>query len=274
MSKDSKGMYYEAEKSMSAKGVYSPDYSTGNGSLSALDSSEMGKNPYASGSRSPRTADRYSRGGRYLLFVILFLVGSITLGSFFSTWASGNNTSSDGAYAVAAGSTAVGSSEQKKQQSQTSQQNQKGQSAVKTTVCNEPVDLTSIEPYYEGYIQIEKRGMTDIFGNKYQSGIRGYMDSGDSNCYCIWDLGGKYRTLTATGFIRKSDKSSNFTGSYKIYGDGRLLYSRSDIGCLTRPYQISIDVSGVTDLKIEMYGGGNMGSHGINSALGNIMLYK
>ena len=43
MAKDSKGMYYEAEKSMSAKGVYNPDYSAGNGSLSALDSSEMGE---------------------------------------------------------------------------------------------------------------------------------------------------------------------------------------------------------------------------------------
>ena len=129
------------------------------------------------------------------------------MGSIFSTLASGNNTSSDGAYAVAAGSTAVGSSEQKKQQSQTNQQNQKSQATVKATVSNEPVDLTSIEPHYEGYIQIEKRGMTDIFGNKYQSGIRGYMDSGDSTCYCIWDPEANTEPLPQLDLLERATKA-------------------------------------------------------------------
>ena len=141
-----------------------------------------------------------------------------------------------------------------------------------------PVDLTSIEPYYEGAIQIERNGLTDIFGNKYQSGLRGYMSPGDPakydmDCFCVWDLNGQFKTLTATGIVRKQDKSSRYEGSYKIYGDGKLLYSKDGIGSMTRPYEIMVDISGVTDLKIEMFGNGNMGTSGINSVLADIMLY-
>ena len=142
---------------------------------------------------------------------------------------------------------------------------------------NPSVDLTSLEPYYDGSIQIERNGLTDTLGNKYRSGLRGYMAPGDPqkynlDCYCIWDIGGRFRTLTATGIIRKQDKGSQYEGSYRIYGDGRLLYSRDGIDSMTKPYQISIDITGVTDLKIEMYGNGNAGTSGINSVLADIML--
>ena len=143
---------------------------------------------------------------------------------------------------------------------------------------NSPVDLTWIEPYYEGAVQIERNGLTDTLGNRYQSGLRGYMSPGDPakydmDCFSIWDIGGQFRTLTATGIVRKQDKGSRYEGSYRIYGDGRLLYSRDGIGSLTKPYQITIDITGVTDLKIEMYGNGNAGTAGINSVLADIMLY-
>lgn len=142
-----------------------------------------------------------------------------------------------------------------------------------------PVDLTSLEPYYEGAVEIERNGLTDTLGNKYRSGLRGYMSPGDPekynmDCFCIWDIGGQYRTLTATGIVRKKDKGSHSEGSFRIYGDGRLLYSRDGIGSMTKPYPISIDISGVHDLKIEMYGNGNMGTNGINSVLADIMLQK
>ncbi len=142
-----------------------------------------------------------------------------------------------------------------------------------------PVDLTSLEPYYEGAVTIERNGLTDTLGNRYSSGLRGYMAPGDPakyniDCFSIWDIGGEYRTLTATGIIRRKDKGSRFEGSYRIYGDGRLLYSRDGIGSMTKPYEIVIDITGVTDLKIEMYGNGNAGTSGINSVLANIMLHR
>ena len=147
-----------------------------------------------------------------------------------------------------------------------------------TELNNEPVDLTLIVPYYQGAVEIEQYGLTDTMGNKYSSGLRGYMSPADPikydmDCFCIWDIGGKYKTLTATGIIRAKDKGSKYEGSYKIYGDGRLLYSKDSIGCMTKPYQITIDISGVTDLKIEMYGNGNMGTSGINSVLADVILH-
>ncbi len=141
-----------------------------------------------------------------------------------------------------------------------------------------PVNLLSLNAYYEGSIEFELNGIKDTMGNSYSSAIRGYASLADVkkygwNCYCIWDIGGKYKTLEATGIIRSKDKGSKYEGSYKIYGDGKLLYSKDKIGSKTKPYSVKVNISGVTDLKIEMYGNGNVGSNGINSVLADIMLY-
>lgn len=141
----------------------------------------------------------------------------------------------------------------------------------------EPVDLTSITPYYQGAIEVFTDGETDTMGNNYRTGIRGYMGESDAQnyeCYDIWDIGGEYNKLTATGIVFESDKGSKNEGSYKIYGDGVLLYEKSNIGSQTKPYQIEVDITGVHDLKIEMYGEGNIGYCGIDSVLVDVMLQK
>ena len=140
-----------------------------------------------------------------------------------------------------------------------------------------PVDLTSLNPYFEGTIDVFTDGISDTMGNHYSSGIRGYMSASDVDyfdCYNIWDIGGQYDKLTATGIIMEADKGSRCEGSYKIYGDGLLLYEKANIGSQTKPYQIEIDITGVTDLKIEMFGEGNMGTSGIDSVLVDVMLQK
>lgn len=138
-----------------------------------------------------------------------------------------------------------------------------------------PVDLTSVTPYYIGTVEIFTGGETDTLGNTYSTGMRGYMSTSDgTDCYAVWDLGGKYNKLTATGIVLESDKSSKCKGSYKIYGDGVLLYEKSGVGSMTKPYQIEVDITGVTDLKIEMYGQGNMSWSGIDSVLVDIMVQK
>lgn len=139
----------------------------------------------------------------------------------------------------------------------------------------EPVDLTSLTPYYVGTIDIFNGGVTDTLGNSYGTGIRGYMSTSDkTDCFGVWAIDGKYNKLTATGIVLDSDKGSQCKGSYKIYGDGVLLYEKSGIGSMTKPYQIEVDITGVTDLKIEMYGDGNMSWSGIDSVLVNVMLQK
>ncbi len=152
-------------------------------------------------------------------------------------------------------------------------------SANEQPIIEDTVDLTSLNPYYEGKIQVIKNGITDTLGNHYRSGLRGYIAPGDvdrykASCFNIWDIGGEFKKLTAKGIIRESDKGSPYTGSYRIYGDGKLLYQRDEIGSMTKPYDIEVDVSGVTDLKIEMYGNGNAGTSGINSVLVDIQLHR
>ena len=140
------------------------------------------------------------------------------------------------------------------------------------------VDLLTLEPYYEGAVTMELNGIEDTLGNRYASALRGYMSPGDAanynlDCFDIWDIGGAYRTLTATVMIRRRDRGSRHEGSFRIYGDGHLLYAEDGIGSMTKPYEIVVDITGVTDLKIEMYGNGNAGTHGINSVLAGITLH-
>ena len=140
-----------------------------------------------------------------------------------------------------------------------------------------PVDLTSLTPYFEGVIDVFTDGIRDTMGNTYRTGMRGYMSTSDSSrfdCFHIWDIGCQYNTLTATGIIREEDKGSRCEGCYRIYGDGILLYERYNIGSTTKPYSIEVDITGVTDLKIEMYGEGNMGTGGMDSVLVDVMLHK
>lgn len=138
---------------------------------------------------------------------------------------------------------------------------------------NRSVDLTSLTPYYEGAIQVFTSSVKDTLGNRYETGIRGYMDPEDPDCFSIWDIDRKYSELTATCIIREKDKGSKYKGSFYIYGDNELLYKAEKIPSTTKPFPISIDIRGVTDLKIEMYGDGNTGFYGINSVLVDIMLH-
>ena len=140
------------------------------------------------------------------------------------------------------------------------------------------VDLLTLEPYYEGTVTMELNGIEDTLGNRYASALRGFMSPGDAanynlDCFDIWDIGGAYRTLTATVMVRRRDRGSRHEGSFRIYGDGHLLYAEDGIGSMTKPYEICVDITGVTDLKIEMYGNGNSGTHGINSVLAGITLH-
>lgn len=154
-----------------------------------------------------------------------------------------------------------------------------GSANNKQRAISDVVDLTSITPFYEGTIEVFKNGITDTLGNRYSTGLRGYMSPGDTDkynvsCYNVWDIGGEFKQLTAKGIIREKDKGSSYTGSYRIYGDGKLLYQRDQIDSMTKPYGITVDITGVTDLKIEMFGNGNAGTSGINSVLVDIMLHR
>lgn len=144
-----------------------------------------------------------------------------------------------------------------------------------------PIDLTNLTPFAEsGSVYTFTDGAKDTMGNHYNSGFYGsFTRSGwdshpDGECSLTWDIGGEYNKLTATGIVLDSSKGSSSVASFKIWGDGILLYEKDNITSDTKPYQIEIDITGVTDLKLEMYGQGNMYSGGMRSVLVNVMLQK
>ena len=142
---------------------------------------------------------------------------------------------------------------------------------------NAPVSLMSLTPYYVGKNKIElfTKPIKDIMGNQYSGGgIRGYMEPNTDDCFAIWDIGRSYSLLTATCIVRERDKGSRHEASFRIYGDNVLLYEQKGITGMTKPFQFSVDLTGVTDLKIELFGNGNMSTSGINAVLVELELYR
>lgn len=137
-----------------------------------------------------------------------------------------------------------------------------------------PVSIVDMEPYAIGQFDLGcDKAVADNMGNTYDTALTGYMDD-DDNQYNIYDIGGKYGVLTGTVCISKRSVGTKCTGYIKIYGDDILLWEDNNISAGTKPYNISVNVSGVTDLKIAMCGRGNMGWAGIKVILGNPTLQK
>ena len=133
------------------------------------------------------------------------------------------------------------------------------------------VDLSSIPAYQHGRFSLgEETNVKDCRGNEYPFALRGYMLQDDGSAYQVYDIGGNYQFFTATvaPMYRNNGITEGYTGLIRIYGDGRLLWSDEQIDSTTRPYEITVYVGHVMDLKIEMYGSEGS-SKGVNPLLGN-----
>lgn len=124
------------------------------------------------------------------------------------------------------------------------------------------VSLREIQPYVTGDYELgeaynSEENRTDTMGNVYSYALRGTKGPsyGEvSNTYC---LNQQYTIFKATVAVKQGSSSDN-SGIIRIYGDGRLLWSDENIRKDTKPFDIEIDISGITDLKIEMYYRGGM----------------
>ena len=119
-----------------------------------------------------------------------------------------------------------------------------------------PVSILDLEPYAIGRCDLdEDTEAKDNMGNIYESALEGYYEN---EAYNIYDIGGKYNILTGTVCITKGSIGTRSTGYIKIYGDDILLWEDTNITANTKSYDRSVNVSGVTDLKIEMCGRGKL----------------
>ena len=130
------------------------------------------------------------------------------------------------------------------------------------------LDVYQSAKYSLGHVE----SVDDNVGNHYLFAYEGYLDIEDGDCYETFYIpSGDYnfRTLTATVAVQKPRTSidTRRVGVIRIYGDGRLLWSDTHIASTTKPYQIEVPVGGIEEVKIEMYGDGNLSSTGIHVLL-------
>lgn len=115
-----------------------------------------------------------------------------------------------------------------------------------------PVYLTDINPYVGELMYVQQA--TDNMGNNYSNCYMAYSDEEAAT----YDLSGKYNTFNATIAVTKAEvNEALFYDNYasiKIIGDNSVLYEAPLLSVTTKPMDISLDVTGVSDLKIVMKG--------------------
>ena len=111
----------------------------------------------------------------------------------------------------------------------------------------------------------------DNLGNTYYHAIAFFSEE-----TAIYDIGQKYSTLTGTLAVTKADSGpldSEQNGYVRIYGDDVLLWEDCTLNSYTKPYDFSVDITGVTDLKITANGySANLGWDYLAVILENVSL--
>lgn len=118
------------------------------------------------------------------------------------------------------------------------------------------------------YLAYTADSLKDVNGHNYpKDGAivpydSGYGNSKVEDSYIVYYLGGEYKDLTATLYrpyasLSVLENGWDYGTVAKIYGDGVLLYEGPQITPGTyQEYDISVDVTGVRELKFILFGCG------------------
>ena len=110
--------------------------------------------------------------------------------------------------------------------------------------------------------------LTDSFGNEYENAHR--YNGGEA--WSMHALSKKYSTFRGT-IVATDETSSEYTFTFEIYVDDKLVYSYEDYTIATGAIEFSVDVSEGSSLKI-IFTGGYINRGGGSKALVNAQLYK
>ena len=124
----------------------------------------------------------------------------------------------------------------------------------------------------------------DNSGNVYLKALEGrwlgYYTGSEDIKYknAVYAIDKKYNKLSFTVAVNGSLDDVCYS-KIRVYGDGKLIYDSGDLNGSSKPVEIEIDVTGVTDLEIGIeYNGPNqvlyVSGVGINVILGNPMVQK
>lgn len=142
---------------------------------------------------------------------------------------------------------------------------EKALNIIKGAIQNVPDSsiLKTKKDYYQGFAPCYLSNMTpydkttwfdsldsdkDIFGTTHKNCIA--KDNLAQWANATYDLSAKYNTFTAIAYPRAAS-GENTDGYIKIYVDGECKYSKTDIPYNARPFEITLDVTGAMDIKIE-----------------------
>lgn len=92
----------------------------------------------------------------------------------------------------------------------------------------------------------------------------------------IYNLEGKYDTVSGTIFLSQADKDSTMSGYIEVYGDGKLLYTSPEISAGVLPQDFEVNVTGIQKLQISFHGQGTGGlvSSGPSFGVSNLIAQK
>ena len=113
-----------------------------------------------------------------------------------------------------------------------------------------PVSLKDVE-YYDVNRTNWYNSENDILGNHYDNVLGSYGNNYITDeAYITFDIGQQYNVFGGTFFISEYDKGDYGFVGIRIYGDGALLYQQSGLGSNTKSFDIAVNVTNVTDLKL------------------------
>lgn len=122
-----------------------------------------------------------------------------------------------------------------------------------TSYASKTISLLKLEPYtgQRFHVGYDDSDCEDVFGNKYSTTLYSYKEQENGECSVTYRINSQYDKFTFTSGV--SGRGSEGTAHIFIYGDGKLLYDRK-LTCTSESEFVELDVHGVKDLTIEMYG--------------------
>lgn len=127
-------------------------------------------------------------------------------------------------------------------------------------VDSAPIELSEVYTmaYQHGGFN-EEKDVVDIYGKTWEGPaynarlewFNGYEDGQSSERYYI---DGQYACLYGTIVLPSDQYNTRYTAYVKIYGDDRVLYTSPPISAAFAPLGFEVDVSGVSELEIELGG--------------------
>ena len=123
---------------------------------------------------------------------------------------------------------------------------------------SETVPLSDIHVIDHAHYTYNDYDITDTFGNTYY----GFHEFSSGSSHAIFNLDGEYDELTGS-VVLDERSGSDYDYCIKIYSDDELIYDKDGIKNTTGKIDLDLDVSGCSQLKIEVEDVGNTGFYGL-----------